>query len=116
MNTRNIVRRSATSDRLPAPQVHGHQAEVSKLIDVTTCIGCGYCLAVRPSNVPRISTGDNTADTCTLCSDRVGVQGAGVREDLPHRRHRLRAQGGHDDAGRYPRERAEGARRRERRS
>lgn len=37
------------------------------------CIGCGYCLAACPFNVPRISKKDNRAYKCTLCSDRVAV-------------------------------------------
>ena len=37
------------------------------------CIGCGYCIAGCPFNVPRISQKDNKAYKCTLCSDRVGV-------------------------------------------
>ncbi|PZR78945.1 MAG: formate dehydrogenase subunit beta, partial [Stutzerimonas stutzeri] len=169
MNLQNIIRRSATSDLTPAPQVRNHQVEVAKLIDVTTCIGCkacqvacnewndlrgeveenvgiydnprdlapetwtlmrfteyeneesgklewlirkdgcmhcedpgclkacpapgaivqyengivdfqsdhcigcGYCVAGCPFNVPRISKKDNRAYKCTLCSDRVSV-------------------------------------------
>jgi formate dehydrogenase iron-sulfur subunit len=37
------------------------------------CIGCGYCIAGCPFNVPRISKHDNKAYKCTLCSDRVAV-------------------------------------------
>ena len=37
------------------------------------CIGCGYCVAGCPFNVPRISQKDNKAYKCTLCSDRVAV-------------------------------------------
>jgi formate dehydrogenase iron-sulfur subunit len=37
------------------------------------CIGCGYCVAGCPFNVPRISKEDNKAYKCTLCSDRVQV-------------------------------------------
>lgn len=37
------------------------------------CIGCGYCVAGCPFNVPRISQQDNKAYKCTLCSDRVAV-------------------------------------------
>ncbi len=37
------------------------------------CIGCGYCIAGCPFNVPRISRKDNKAYKCTLCTDRVGV-------------------------------------------
>lgn len=37
------------------------------------CIGCGYCVAGCPFDVPRISEKDNKAYKCTLCSDRVAV-------------------------------------------
>jgi formate dehydrogenase iron-sulfur subunit len=37
------------------------------------CIGCGYCIAGCPFNVPRISKRDHKVYKCTLCSDRVAV-------------------------------------------
>ncbi|MCE1171162.1 formate dehydrogenase subunit beta [Azovibrio restrictus] len=37
------------------------------------CIGCGYCVAGCPFNVPRINKDDNKAYKCTLCSDRLAV-------------------------------------------
>jgi formate dehydrogenase iron-sulfur subunit len=37
------------------------------------CIGCGYCIAGCPFNIPRISKRDQKAYKCTLCSDRVSV-------------------------------------------
>ncbi len=37
------------------------------------CIGCGYCVAGCPFNIPRISQKDNKAYKCTMCSDRVQV-------------------------------------------
>jgi formate dehydrogenase iron-sulfur subunit len=37
------------------------------------CIGCGYCIAGCPFNIPRLSQKDNKAYKCTLCSDRVAV-------------------------------------------
>lgn len=37
------------------------------------CIGCGYCVAGCPFDIPRISKRDNKAYKCTLCSDRVMV-------------------------------------------
>jgi len=37
------------------------------------CIGCGYCTAGCPFNVPRLSRQDSKAYKCTLCSDRVTV-------------------------------------------
>ncbi|MDE2586053.1 MAG: 4Fe-4S dicluster domain-containing protein, partial [Betaproteobacteria bacterium] len=37
------------------------------------CIGCGYCIRGCPFNIPRISTVDQKAYKCTLCSDRIAV-------------------------------------------
>ena len=37
------------------------------------CIGCGYCIAGCPFNIPRISKQDRKAYKSTLCSDRVSV-------------------------------------------
>lgn len=37
------------------------------------CIGCGYCVAGCPFNIPRVSKEDNHAYKCTLCVDRVSV-------------------------------------------
>jgi formate dehydrogenase iron-sulfur subunit len=37
------------------------------------CIGCGYCIAGCPFNIPRISKRDHRVYKCTLCSDRVAV-------------------------------------------
>jgi formate dehydrogenase iron-sulfur subunit len=37
------------------------------------CIGCGYCVAGCPFNIPRISKRDNKAYKCTMCSDRIAV-------------------------------------------
>lgn len=37
------------------------------------CIGCGYCTAGCPFNIPRLSKKDSKAYKCTLCSDRVSV-------------------------------------------
>ena len=37
------------------------------------CIGCGYCQAGCPFNIPRFSARDHKAYKCTLCSDRVAV-------------------------------------------
>jgi formate dehydrogenase iron-sulfur subunit len=62
------------------------------------CIGCGYCVAGCPFDVPRISKHDSRAYKCTLCSDRVAVgqepacvktcpTGAitfGTKEDMQH--------------------------------
>ena len=37
------------------------------------CIGCGYCVAGCPFDVPRISKTAHVSKKCTLCSDRVAV-------------------------------------------
>ncbi|TLY61678.1 MAG: formate dehydrogenase subunit beta [Gammaproteobacteria bacterium] len=37
------------------------------------CIGCGYCIAGCPFDIPRISKRDHKVYKCTLCSDRVAV-------------------------------------------
>lgn len=37
------------------------------------CIGCGYCIAGCPFNIPRINKADHKAYKCSLCSDRVAV-------------------------------------------
>ncbi|SUA51464.1 Formate dehydrogenase-O subunit beta [Oligella ureolytica] len=37
------------------------------------CIGCGYCVAGCPFDIPRISKEDHKAYKCSLCSDRVAV-------------------------------------------
>ncbi len=37
------------------------------------CIGCGYCIAGCPFNVPRMNPKDNRVYKCTLCVDRVTV-------------------------------------------
>ena len=37
------------------------------------CIGCGYCVAGCPFDVPRISKVTHRSYKCTLCSDRVAM-------------------------------------------
>src|SRR5580692_6368013 len=37
------------------------------------CIGCGYCIAGCPFDIPRISKKDHKVYKCTLCSDRVAA-------------------------------------------
>jgi formate dehydrogenase iron-sulfur subunit len=37
------------------------------------CIGCGYCIAGCPFDVPRMNKDDNRVYKCTLCVDRVAV-------------------------------------------
>lgn len=62
------------------------------------CIGCGYCVAGCPFDIPRISQKDSKAYKCSLCSDRVAVGQApacvkacptgsimfGTKEDMIH--------------------------------
>ena len=40
METQDIIKRSATNSITPPPQARDYKAEVAKLIDVSTCIGC----------------------------------------------------------------------------
>src|SRR6266700_1588078 len=48
------------------------------------CIGCGYCVAGCPFNIPRISKVETTVYKCTLCSDRVAVgQGPACAKACP---------------------------------
>jgi formate dehydrogenase iron-sulfur subunit len=52
--------------------------------DHEKCIGCGYCVAGCPFNIPRISKVDHKAYKCTLCSDRVAVgQGPACAKACP---------------------------------
>ncbi|MEM5329647.1 formate dehydrogenase subunit beta [Paraburkholderia sp. JHI2823] len=37
------------------------------------CIGCGFCIAGCPFDIPRLSRKDRRVYKCTLCSDRVAV-------------------------------------------
>ena len=74
------------------------------------CIGCGYCITGCPFDIPRLSKKDSKVYKCTLCSDRVAVRaGAGLRQDLSDRRHRLRHQGRHEPPRRGTHHRPEGA-------
>jgi len=43
METQDIIKRSATNSLTPPPQARDYKAEVAKLIDVSTCIGCKAC-------------------------------------------------------------------------
>ena len=48
------------------------------------CIGCGYCVAGCPFNIPRISKTAHVSKKCTLCSDRVAVgQGPACAKACP---------------------------------
>ncbi|MBG6245479.1 formate dehydrogenase subunit beta [Candidatus Symbiopectobacterium sp. 'North America'] len=60
MQSQDVIRRSASSAFTPPPQARDHQAEVAKLIDVTTCIGCKACqVACSEWNDIRDEVGHN---------------------------------------------------------
>jgi formate dehydrogenase iron-sulfur subunit len=80
------------------------------------CIGCGYCVTGCPFNVPRISKKDQGVQVHAVLGPRRGGPGAGLREDLPDRRDRVRHQGGHEAARGRAHRGPEGARLRARRA
>jgi len=43
------------------------------VIDQNWCIGCGYCVAACPFNVPHLGEPKGSARKCTFCFDRVTV-------------------------------------------
>src|SRR5690606_38031493 len=60
MQSQDIIKRSATSGLTPTPQARDKKAEVAKLIDVTTCIGCKACqVACSEWNDIRDEVGHN---------------------------------------------------------
>lgn len=76
METQDIIKRSATNSITPPPQARDYKAEVAKLIDVSTCIGCKACqVACSEWNDIRDEVGhcvgvyDNPADLSAKSSD-----------------------------------------------
>jgi len=55
------------------------------VIDKKKCIGCGYCVANCPFNVPRVDPQTNKSCKCTGCPDRVsnGLRPACVQTCQP---------------------------------
>lgn len=49
METQDIIKRSATNPITPAPRARDYKAEVAKLIDVSSCVGCKACQWPAPS-------------------------------------------------------------------
>lgn len=102
----------------PAPGAIVQYANGIVDFDSNHCIGCGYCVAGCPFDIPRISPKDQKSYKCTLCSDRVnaGMEPAcvktcptnciefGTKEDMLARAEKrvgdLKASGFHD-AGIY---------------
>ena len=75
--------------------------------DHEKCIGCGYCIKGCPFDIPRISAVDNKAYKCTLVlRPRRCRPGAGLRQNLPDARHRVRHQGGNETARRRAHQRS----------
>lgn len=82
------------------------------------CVGCGYCIAGCPFDIPRLNPVDNRVYKCTLCLDRLqagqapscvktcptGALRFGAREEILHyaeqRVAQLKAKG-HSKAGIY---------------
>ena len=60
METQDIIKRSATNSITPPSQVRDYKAEVAKLVDVSTCIGCKACqVACSEWNDIRDTVGNN---------------------------------------------------------
>lgn len=76
METQDIIKRSATNPITPAPRARDYKAEVAKLIDVSSCVGCKACqVACSEWNDIRDDVGhcvgvyDNPADLSAKSTD-----------------------------------------------
>ncbi len=60
METQDIIKRSATNPITPAPRARDYKAEVAKLIDVSSCVGCKACHGgpVRSGTIFATTWGD----------------------------------------------------------
>jgi formate dehydrogenase iron-sulfur subunit len=63
------------------------------------CIGCGYCIAGCPFNVPRLNPKTTASTNVPVRRPRHRRPGAGLRENLPDRRDPLWLQRGYENAG-----------------
>ena len=60
METQDVIKRSATNPITPAPRARDYKAEVAKLIDVSSCVGCKACqVACSEWNDLRAEVGTN---------------------------------------------------------
>ena len=57
----------------PAGATYINEEDGTVQHDDEACIGCGYCIAGCPFDVPRLNPEDNRVYKCTLCVDRVTV-------------------------------------------
>jgi ferredoxin len=102
METQDIVKRSATNPITPAPRARDYTAEVAKLIDVSSCVGCKACqVACSEWNDIRDEVGhcvgvyDNPADLSAKSwtvmrfseTDQNGKLEQGTRESRPYGHH-----------------------------
>jgi len=57
----------------PAPNAVVQYANGIVDFNQEACIGCGYCIAGCPFNIPKLSNKTSRVYKCTLCVDRVSV-------------------------------------------
>ncbi|MGD0777539.1 MAG: formate dehydrogenase subunit beta [Candidatus Solibacter sp.] len=57
----------------PAPNAVVQYANGIVDFNQEACIGCGYCIAGCPFNIPKLSKQTSRVYKCTLCVDRVSV-------------------------------------------